>query len=61
MLQKFLVINRYTKKLQSRKKIMGQSKEIKQKRKGPENLKICFSVIFNCYGQVLISGRKTGH
>ena len=40
---------------------MGQSKEIKQKRKGPKYLDLCFSVIFNCYGQSVFSGRENGY
>ena len=40
---------------------MGQSKEIKQKWRGPKNIDNCFFVVFNCYDQGLISKRNTGH
>ena len=43
---------------QSRKKLTGESKEIKQ---GLKNFDICFSVIFSCYDQRVISGKETGH
>ena len=39
---------------------MGHNKEIQQKWKRLKNVDICFSVIFNCYDQNLISGRETG-
>ena len=47
--------------VQSRKKIMRQSKEIKLNLKGPRNLESSFCEIFGCYGQSLIFGRETGH
>ena len=47
--------------IQSRKGLNGQSKEIKQNWKGPRTFDICFSVIFGCYRQSLISGREAGH
>ena len=43
-----------------RKKLTRQSKEIKQKQKGLKAFNSCFSVIFSCYGQSVISGRETG-
>ena len=46
--------------LQSKKKLMGQSKEIKQKYKWPKSYDACFSVMFSYYGQSFISGRETG-
>ena len=42
-------------------KINEESKEIKQKRKGLKKIDTCFSVIFKCYDQSVICGRKTGH
>ena len=45
--------------LQSRKKYLELSKEIKQNRTGLKNFEICFFVIFGCYDQNLIFGRKT--
>ena len=41
------------------KKLMEQSKDIKQKLKG-KNSGICFSVIFS-YEQSVISGKESGH
>ena len=41
------------------KNLMGQSKEIKIKMERFKNFDICFSVIFNCYDQSLISGIET--
>ena len=38
---------------QSRKEVIGQSKEIKQKWKGTKSFDICFSVIFSCHGLYL--------
>ena len=39
---------------------MGQSEEIEQKWKGLKNFDICFSVMFSCFDQSLISSEKTG-
>ena len=40
---------------------MRQSKEIKHEWKGPKDFTICFSLIFSCYGESLISGEETMH
>ena len=40
---------------------MEQSKEIKQKRERLRNFDICLSVVFSCYDQSAISGKKTRH
>ena len=45
--------------MQSRKKLIEQSKEIKQNRKVPKNIDICFCLPFCCYDQTYISGRQT--
>ena len=41
--------------------VVGQNKQIEQNWTWPSNFDICFCVIFSCYGQSLISWRKTGH
>ena len=46
-------------KIQSQKKLTGQSTEIKQKLQGLKSFDIW--VIFSCYGQSLTSGKDTGH
>ena len=48
-------------KIQSKKKLMGQRQEFQQKRKGVKNFDTCFSVIFSCYNQIVISGYEIGH
>ena len=40
---------------------MGQSKEIKQNQEGPKNFDICFSIIFSCHGQGLVSEKEIGN
>ena len=47
--------------LQSRKKIMGQGKEIKYSWTESTNFDICFCVVFGCYDQNLFSAKETGH
>ena len=39
----------------TQKKLMGQSKEVKQNRVGVKNFDICFSIIFDCYCKGFIS------
>ena len=45
----------------SHKKLIEQSKEIKQNWKGSNNFDICFYINFSCYDQSLISGSVTVH
>ena len=40
---------------------MGESKEIKLKRKRLKKIDICFPEIFSCYGETVITGRETDH
>ena len=47
--------------MQSRKKLIEQSKEIKQNRKLPKNIDICFCLLFCRYDQTFTSGRQTEH
>ena len=48
-------------KKKSRKELIGECKEIEQKRKGVKNFEMTFSVIFSCYGKNLICEKETGH
>ena len=47
--------------LRSRKKLIEKSIEIKRKRKGLKNFDVCFSVLFSCYDQSVISEMTTEH
>ena len=47
--------------LQSLAKYLQQNREIHQNWAGQEKFHIYFCVVFDCYCQSLISGRKTGH
>ena len=59
MVYKFLILKNFSHRntgvtrLQSQEKVMGQSREIKQKWKGPRKVDVCLSIIFSYYDQSL--------
>ena len=64
LIKKFKNLRKYnirTKRPQSWKKLMRQSKEVKQNMTGSRNIEICSGVILSSYGQSLISERETEH
>ena len=54
-------IQKTEKRSNSQRKKNDGTKKINQKWKELKNFDNCFSVIFSCYDQSLVSGRKTGH